>query len=88
MLQHPPKAYMVKLNFGGATRGNPSLVGIGGVLRNKYKVRLFIFLKFIRMDSNNQAKVVALIIKVPQCVNHRVFRTKRWKRIPRFSYTF
>jgi hypothetical protein len=49
---HPPKGFY-KLNFDGASKGNPGPAGFGGVFRNSSGTILRIFFGTLGLDSNN-----------------------------------
>ena len=57
--QHPPEGGL-KLNFDGASRGNPGMAGIGGVLRNQHGEILHIYFKALGESTNNEMEFAAL----------------------------
>eukprot|EP00253_Pinus_taeda_P009771 PITA_09771 len=57
--QCPPEGGL-KLNFDGASRGNPSMAGIGGVLRNQHGEILHIYYKALGESTNNEMEFAAL----------------------------
>lgn len=50
----------LKLNFDGASRGNPSLAGIGGVIRNQAGEILHIYCKGLGEITNNEMEFAVL----------------------------
>ena len=55
----PPRVF--KLNFDGASRGNPGPAGFGGLCRDhEGKIRM-VFMGAIGQDTNNSAKLEGLI---------------------------
>lgn len=56
----PPPSGMVKLNFDGASKGNPGLAGYGGVFRNHTGIPILIFMGSIGWDTNNSAELEGL----------------------------
>jgi len=55
----PPVGFL-KLNFDGASRGNPGLAGIGGVIRNHEGEILHIYSKALREGTNNEMEFAAM----------------------------
>jgi ribonuclease HI len=50
----------IKLNFDGASKGNPGLVGLGGVFRNEEGKILKAYARKLGFNNNNAAKLLAL----------------------------
>ena len=59
---HPPDQGVIKLNFDGASHGNPGLSGIGVCLRNHLGIPLFIKSSHIPWGTNNNAEVSAFLL--------------------------
>eukprot|EP00253_Pinus_taeda_P028466 PITA_28466 len=57
--QPPPEACL-KLNFDGASRGNPGIAGIGGVIRNHKGDIVHIFCRSLGECTNNEAEFAAM----------------------------
>lgn len=57
----PPSWRAFKVNFDGSSRGNPSLVGFGGVCRNDRREILKVFFGHLGHDTNNSAELEGLI---------------------------
>ena len=57
----PPSPLVFKLNFDGASRGNPGPAGFGGLCRDADGKILFVFLGAIGHDSNNSAELEGLL---------------------------
>eukprot|EP00253_Pinus_taeda_P023451 PITA_23451 len=57
--QPPPEACL-KLNFDGASRGNPGIAGIGGVIRNHRGDIIHIFCRSMGECTNNEAEFAAM----------------------------
>lgn len=57
--QCPPEGSL-KLNFDGASRGNPGTAGIGGALRNQAGEIIHIFCRALGESTNNEAEFAAL----------------------------
>eukprot|EP00253_Pinus_taeda_P013888 PITA_13888 len=57
--QLPPEACL-KLNFDGASRGNPGIAGIGGVIRNHRGDIIHIFCRSLGECTNNEAEFAAM----------------------------
>eukprot|EP00253_Pinus_taeda_P017898 PITA_17898 len=57
--QLPPEACL-KLNFDGASRGNPGIAGIGGVIRNHRGDIIHIFCRSLGECTNNEAEFTAM----------------------------
>eukprot|EP00253_Pinus_taeda_P029227 PITA_29227 len=55
-----PPVEGLKLNFDGASRSNPGLVGIGGVIRNKKGDILHIYYRVLGESTNNEMEFAAL----------------------------
>eukprot|EP00253_Pinus_taeda_P012787 PITA_12787 len=57
--QLPPEACL-KLNFDGASRGNPGIAGIGGAIRNHKGDIIHIFCRSLGECTNNEAEFAAM----------------------------
>lgn len=57
---HPPPQGFLKFNIDGASKGNPSVAGFGGVLRDDYGCILSIFHCHLGRATNNLAELMAL----------------------------
>ncbi|XP_057835107.1 uncharacterized protein LOC131045531 [Cryptomeria japonica] len=66
----PPKPDWVKLNFDGASRGNPGLSGIGYVIKDQSRAITGKMAKLIPPDTNNIAEFTALQLVLMDCINH------------------
>lgn len=55
-----PPAGFLKLNFDGASRGNPGLASIGGIIRNYAGEILHIYSKALGEGTNNKMEFVAM----------------------------
>eukprot|EP00253_Pinus_taeda_P013273 PITA_13273 len=55
----PPK-HSYKLNFDGASKGNPGIAGFGGILRNHEGTPMQIYFGNIGWDTNNSAELEVL----------------------------
>jgi len=55
----PPK-HSYKLNFDGASKGNPGVAGFGGILRNHDGIPLQVYFGNIGLDTNNSAELEGL----------------------------
>ncbi|XP_059064531.1 uncharacterized protein LOC131856679 [Cryptomeria japonica] len=66
----PPKPGWIKLNFDGASRGNPSPSGIGYVIKYHTGAILGKMAKSIPPDTNNIAEFKALQFGLRDCINH------------------
>lgn len=64
---------MFKLNFDGATKGNPNPAGLGGVFRNASGEILGVYWGFIRENTNNVAKLKALLAGLNMAVTNGWF---------------
>ena len=53
---YQPPGETFKLNFDGSSKGNPGLVGFGGVCHDSTGSILYVFYGFIGIDSNNAVK--------------------------------
>ena len=56
----PPPKNSYKLNFDGASKGNPGEAGYGGILRNHEGIPLKIYFGNIGWDTNNSAEMEGL----------------------------
>ncbi|XP_057862869.2 uncharacterized protein LOC131071167 [Cryptomeria japonica] len=66
----PPNPGWLKLNFDGASRGNPGPSGIGYVIRDHTGETLGKMVKLIPPDTNNIAKFKALQFGLIDCIKH------------------
>lgn len=57
--KRPPSGFL-KLNFDGASRGNPGLTGIGGILRNSEGEIQYIYSRALGEGTNNEMEFAAL----------------------------
>ncbi|KAL0283524.1 UNVERIFIED_CONTAM: hypothetical protein Sangu_2884600 [Sesamum angustifolium] len=57
----PPLQGRWKLNFEGASKGNPSPVGAGGLVRDSHGRMLFGFYDFLDEHSNTYAELFAVV---------------------------
>lgn len=57
----PPQPSFIKLNFDGASKGNPSQSGFGGVFQYHKGSILHIFTGYSGFNTNNRAKLLGLI---------------------------
>lgn len=55
----PPEGFM-KLNFDGASRGNPGPTGIGGIIRNQAGKIIHIYSKALGEGTNNEIEFAAM----------------------------
>jgi len=55
-----PPTHTFKLNFDGASKGNPGMVGFGGILRNHEGTPLQLYFGNIGWDTNNSAELEGL----------------------------
>lgn len=56
----PPPRHRFKLNFDGASKGNPGKAGFGGIFRDHKGSPLLIYLGNIGWDTNNSAELEGL----------------------------
>jgi len=56
----PPPKHTFKLNFDGASKGNPGLAGFGGIIRNHEGEPLILYYGNIGWDTNNSAELEGL----------------------------
>ncbi|XP_057869784.1 uncharacterized protein LOC131076562 [Cryptomeria japonica] len=66
----PPKPGWIKLNFDGASRGNPGPSGIGYVIRDHTGATLGEMAKPIPPNTNNIAEFKALQFGLRDCIDH------------------
>ncbi|XP_059078115.1 uncharacterized protein LOC131876678 [Cryptomeria japonica] len=66
----PQNLGWLKLNFDGASRGNPSPSGIGYVIRDHIGATLGKMAKLIPPDTNNIAEFKALQFGLIYCIKH------------------
>lgn len=66
----PPKPGWLKLNFDGASRGNPGPSGIGYVIRDHSGSIIWKMAKPIPPDTNNIAEFKALQLGLTDCIKH------------------
>ena len=62
-----------KLNFNGASKGNPRKAGYGGVFRSSTSYILIIFYSTLGIESNNAAKLIGLLQGIHIAFNHDLF---------------
>jgi ribonuclease HI len=63
----PPEEGWVKLNFDGASRGNPGVAGIGGIIRNWKGEIISKFSQPIKPTTNNMAECLAALEGLKIC---------------------
>ncbi|XP_059075244.1 uncharacterized protein LOC131875203 [Cryptomeria japonica] len=68
----PPKPDWVKLNFDGASKGNPSTSRIGYVIRDQSGAIIEKMAKPIPLDTNNIAEFTTLLLGLKDCINHGI----------------
>ena len=61
----PPNAGFLKLNFDGSARGNPGLIGIGGIIRDSSGSSLLSFSSPSGFCSVNEVELLALRWSLP-----------------------
>ncbi|XP_057858719.2 uncharacterized protein LOC131067644 [Cryptomeria japonica] len=66
----PPNSGWIKLNFGGASRGNPGPLGIGYVIRDHTEAILGKMAKPTPPNTNNIAEFKALQFGLIDCTKH------------------
>ncbi|XP_059076357.1 uncharacterized protein LOC131875735 [Cryptomeria japonica] len=64
----PPQCDWVKLNFDGASRGNPGISGIGAVIRDSSRQLMGGLFGSLGFATNNEAKIRALATGLDLCV--------------------
>lgn len=64
---------MFKLNFNGATKGNPGLAGVGGVFQNAAGDIVGIYWGYIGENMNNMAELKALLAGINMVVTNGWF---------------
>ncbi|GLJ21588.1 hypothetical protein SUGI_0400770 [Cryptomeria japonica] len=64
----PPPPGWVKMNFDGASKGNPGRAGFGAVIRNEYGKLLWSIASLYGIASNNEAKLKGLEKGLAMCV--------------------
>ena len=57
----PPPIGFLKLNFDGASKGNPGPAGFGGVLKNNTVEIIHLYYGTIGHDSNNATELSGLL---------------------------
>lgn len=57
--RHPPPQGFLKFNIDGASKGNRTTVGFGGILRDENGSTVFIFHWHLRRSTNNMAELMA-----------------------------
>jgi len=57
----PPREGFFKLNFDGASKGNPGCAGFGGIIRNALGQAVWVFFGYIGQDTNNSAELEGLL---------------------------
>ncbi|XP_059070442.1 uncharacterized protein LOC131860093 [Cryptomeria japonica] len=68
----PPKPDWVKLNFDGASKGNPGPSGIGYVIGDQSGAIIGKMAKPIPPDTNNIAEFATLLLSLKDCINHGI----------------
>ncbi|XP_059073499.1 uncharacterized protein LOC131874235 [Cryptomeria japonica] len=68
----PPKTGNFKMNFDGASRGNPGKSGYGAIIRNEFGN--FVGAKYgsLGINTNNMAELVGLLVGLEWCVAHGI----------------
>ncbi|GLJ29783.1 hypothetical protein SUGI_0588150 [Cryptomeria japonica] len=66
----PPKRGTIKVNFDGASRGNPGKSGYGAIMRDKFGN--FVGAKYgpLGINTNNMAEMARLLAGLEWCVAH------------------
>lgn len=57
--KRPPSGFL-KLNFDGASRGNPGMAGIGGIIRNNAREIQHIYNRALGEETNNEMEFAAM----------------------------
>jgi len=66
----PPPSGFLKLNFDGASRGNPRLAGFGVVLRNHTSKIIHMMAGFLGENTNNVSELTSLVRGLQDVVQH------------------
>ncbi|GLJ11445.1 hypothetical protein SUGI_0167940 [Cryptomeria japonica] len=68
----PPKIGNFKMNFDGASRGNPGKFGYGAIIRNEFGN--FVGAKYgsLGINTNNMAELAGLLAGMEWCVAHDI----------------
>lgn len=66
----PPPVSQYKLNFDGASKGNPGPTGFGGAIRNSEGVPVGIYWGYIGLNSNNMAELRGLLEGLRMATSH------------------
>ncbi|GLJ14960.1 hypothetical protein SUGI_0244140 [Cryptomeria japonica] len=68
----PPKTGNFKMNFDGASRGNPKKFGYGAIIRNEYG--MFVGAKYgsLGINTNNMAELARLLARMEWCMTHGI----------------
>ena len=66
----PPPTRMFKMNFDGASKGNPGPVGYGGAIRNAKGKPLGVFWGYIGENTNNIVELKGLLAGLTRTRNH------------------
>ncbi|XP_059076560.1 uncharacterized protein LOC131875874 [Cryptomeria japonica] len=69
-----PEQGWIKINFDGASRGNPGIFGVGCVAHNKNEVILFKGAKRLQDETNNDAEVQATLLAIELVVNMKALK--------------
>ncbi|XP_057865263.2 uncharacterized protein LOC131072959 [Cryptomeria japonica] len=64
----PPKNGWFKLNFDGASKGNPGQAGIGCCLHNLDGTEVALRAKLVGIETNNRAEFMALVEGIKMCM--------------------
>ena len=69
----PPTKGLLKLNFDGASKGNPCLSGFGGIFRNHAGKILLIYHGNIGHNSNKATELEGLITRIEISIEGNFF---------------
>jgi ribonuclease HI len=70
----PPPLDCFKLNFDGASRGNPGPAGFGAVLRDHMGKIIHMIAGFLGENTNNVAELTSLVRGLQTAVHHQYHR--------------
>lgn len=68
----PPTKEWIKINFDGASRGNPGISGVGVVARNDKGVILFKGARRLQNGTNNEAEAQVALMATKLAINMKV----------------